>query len=240
MSLQSAQFVSYLAFCLAMILLFSAHWRGNVYFIYLELVLLETCAEIFCDIFWQTHISNTVALFTHSSVIEAYVTRAMLYSTEWLVEKCTIRHIQTQWFVTEVYQQVLHLRRPVGRGPAGRPLGRRFSVKQTGVHPLHRPTQLQGTCGWLRHNSQLVGARQRPQPDQRPYDRRSAYAAWAPYRTLCGCTWLKIWALHLYLHIKAARSVYSSFIFLVPHSDTQTRSGAETVGQHHGDRKGSC
>jgi hypothetical protein len=116
LSLLSAQFVSYLAFCLAMILLFSAYWS----FVYLELVLLETCTEIFSDIFWQTHIWNRVALNTHD--IPPW---AMLYSTEWLIEKCINRRRQTQWFMAEVWYHwlvLLHTDRKLGPDrPAAQP-----------------------------------------------------------------------------------------------------------------------
>jgi hypothetical protein len=92
-----------------MTLLLSAYWPGNEYFVYLELVLLETCVEIFCDIFWQTHIWSRVALNTCCST--EYLTQAILYSTEWLIQKCINRCRQMWWFMAEVWYNRLLLHR---------------------------------------------------------------------------------------------------------------------------------
>jgi hypothetical protein len=47
-------------------LLSSAYWPKHVHFFRFELVLLETCAKIFRDIFLQISIKNTVTLHTHA------------------------------------------------------------------------------------------------------------------------------------------------------------------------------
>ena len=52
LSVNTADFC--LAFCLPVVLLFSAYWPRCVYFAYFEMVVLETGSEIFCDIFKQT------------------------------------------------------------------------------------------------------------------------------------------------------------------------------------------
>jgi hypothetical protein len=103
-----------------MILLFSAYWPGSVYFVCLELVLLEICTEIFCDIFWQTHIWNRVALNTCCSVV--HLTQAMLYNTEWLIQKCINRSRQIRWFIADVCYHWLLLLQRHGRLGLGWPL----------------------------------------------------------------------------------------------------------------------
>lgn len=65
MSLLSAQFIFYLAFCLATILLLPAQWPGNEYCI-LRTSLLGSCVEMFCHISWQTQIWSSIALNTHA------------------------------------------------------------------------------------------------------------------------------------------------------------------------------
>lgn len=75
---------SSLASCLAALLLFSAYWPLCFMFASLELVVLETGADIFCDIFKHTHVWNTVTLKT-DDVQECTWLDACCYITEWLI-----------------------------------------------------------------------------------------------------------------------------------------------------------
>jgi hypothetical protein len=128
MSRLSAQFVSYLDFCPAMFLLFSAYYPGSIYSVYLELVLLETCTEIFCNIFWQTHIYNRVAVNTCCWL---YILH------KWLTEKCiTKSKCDDSWrkyAITNCYCCWY----AACQGLAGQQL----AVMQEEIHPVHQHLQ---------------------------------------------------------------------------------------------------
>jgi hypothetical protein len=81
-------------------------------FVYLELVLLETGIEIFCDIFHQTHILNRDAPNTHAiDIVRPASVEASCYSTERLSDKRIATSRKTRRFRAEFsYRRLLTLR----------------------------------------------------------------------------------------------------------------------------------
>lgn len=64
---------------------FSAYWPDNVYFVCLELVLLETSIELSKYFLAESYLKQGCNKHTHCSTV--YLTWATLHSTEWLTEK---------------------------------------------------------------------------------------------------------------------------------------------------------